>query len=243
MRSRRSRTAPQKPLLGTDARPLPLGIPSLPRASPLTCALRRRSSAPDPKNHHIIKFGTNIDLSDAKRSVGLRPAGRARVPVGRQRPGGLSIVLPPRPHRWKPQLQELLKLPAFMRVTSTGNMLSHVGHTILGMNTVQLYMKVPGSRTPGALLVGGAGRARGGAAAGAPPPANERPGAGLRRSAGSAATGPFSVAPYRPSREQQLLLGQHQHWPRRLRVVRGARALLGDYQRLLRPVRTALLPC
>lgn len=39
-----------------------------------------------------------------------------------------------------------------MRVTSTGNMLSHVGHTILGMNTVQLYMKVPGSRTPGVLL-------------------------------------------------------------------------------------------
>ncbi|XP_067112740.1 lysine-specific demethylase 6B-like [Osmerus mordax] len=53
------------------------------------------------------------------------------------------------PKRWKPQLQELLKLPAFMRVSSSGNMLSHVGHTILGMNTVQLYMKVPGSRTPG----------------------------------------------------------------------------------------------
>ncbi|KAF7661366.1 hypothetical protein LDENG_00263480 [Lucifuga dentata] len=65
----------------------------------------------------IIKFGTNIDLSDAKR--------------------------------WKPQLQELLKLPAFMRVESSNNMLSHVGNTILGMNTVQLYMKVPGSRTPG----------------------------------------------------------------------------------------------
>ncbi|XP_067117463.1 lysine-specific demethylase 6B isoform X1 [Osmerus mordax] len=65
----------------------------------------------------IIKFGTNIDLSD--------------------------------PKRWKPQLQELQKLPAFMRVASGGNMLSHVGHTILGMNTVQLYMKVPGSRTPG----------------------------------------------------------------------------------------------
>ncbi|XP_064408845.1 lysine-specific demethylase 6B isoform X2 [Latimeria chalumnae] len=71
----------------------------------------------DQKPHQIIKFGTNIDLSD--------------------------------PKRWKPQLQELLKLPAFMRVTSNGNMLSHVGHTILGMNTVQLYMKVPGSRTPG----------------------------------------------------------------------------------------------
>ncbi|KAG7330337.1 hypothetical protein KOW79_006559 [Hemibagrus wyckioides] len=65
----------------------------------------------------IIKFGTNIDLSD--------------------------------PKRWKSQLQELQKLPAFMRVSSSGNMLSHVGHTILGMNTVQLYMKVPGSRTPG----------------------------------------------------------------------------------------------
>ncbi|XP_017268065.1 lysine (K)-specific demethylase 6B, b [Kryptolebias marmoratus] len=65
----------------------------------------------------IIKFGTNIDLSD--------------------------------PKRWKPQLQELLKLPAFMRVESNNNMLSLVGHTILGMNSVQLYMKVPGSRTPG----------------------------------------------------------------------------------------------
>ncbi|XP_029436340.1 lysine-specific demethylase 6B [Rhinatrema bivittatum] len=75
------------------------------------------STNSDQKPPHIIKFGTNIDLSD--------------------------------PKRWKPQLQELLKLPAFMRVTSNGNMLSHVGHTILGMNTVQLYMKVPGSRTPG----------------------------------------------------------------------------------------------
>jgi histone demethylase len=36
-----------------------------------------------------------------------------------------------------------------VRVVSAGNLLSHVGHTILGMNTVQLYMKVPGSRTPG----------------------------------------------------------------------------------------------
>uniref|UniRef100_A0A8C7CKR1 [histone H3]-trimethyl-L-lysine(27) demethylase n=1 Tax=Oncorhynchus kisutch TaxID=8019 RepID=A0A8C7CKR1_ONCKI len=46
-------------------------------------------------------------------------------------------------------LRELSKLPAFARVVSAGNLLSHVGHTILGMNTVQLYMKVPGSRTPG----------------------------------------------------------------------------------------------
>ncbi|XP_066247383.1 lysine-specific demethylase 6A isoform X1 [Euwallacea similis] len=51
--------------------------------------------------------------------------------------------------KWRPQLQELMKLPAFARVVSAANMLSHVGHVILGMNTVQLYMKVPGSRTPG----------------------------------------------------------------------------------------------
>uniref|UniRef100_A0A3B4H4S1 [histone H3]-trimethyl-L-lysine(27) demethylase n=1 Tax=Pundamilia nyererei TaxID=303518 RepID=A0A3B4H4S1_9CICH len=53
------------------------------------------------------------------------------------------------PARWKQQLQELSKLPAFARVVSAGNLLSHVGHTIMGMNTVQLYMKVPGSRIPG----------------------------------------------------------------------------------------------
>uniref|UniRef100_A0A8C6UPE4 [histone H3]-trimethyl-L-lysine(27) demethylase n=1 Tax=Neogobius melanostomus TaxID=47308 RepID=A0A8C6UPE4_9GOBI len=51
--------------------------------------------------------------------------------------------------KWKQQLQELSKLPAFARVVSAGNLLSHVGHTILGMNTAQLYMKVPGSRIPG----------------------------------------------------------------------------------------------
>ncbi|XP_036400518.1 lysine-specific demethylase 6A-like isoform X2 [Megalops cyprinoides] len=51
--------------------------------------------------------------------------------------------------KWKLQLQELSKLPAFARVVSAGNLLSHMGHSILGMNTVQLYMKVPGSRTPG----------------------------------------------------------------------------------------------
>ncbi|XP_024921656.1 lysine-specific demethylase 6B-like isoform X2 [Cynoglossus semilaevis] len=82
---------------------------------PTACPMGTPSS--DQKAGKIIKFGTNIDLSD--------------------------------PKRWKPQLQELLKLPAFMRVESGNNMLSLVGHTILGMNSVQLYMKVPGSRTPG----------------------------------------------------------------------------------------------
>ncbi|XP_073824720.1 utx histone demethylase isoform X3 [Musca autumnalis] len=65
----------------------------------------------------MLRFGTNVDLSDERK--------------------------------WRPQLAELQKLPAFGRVISAANMLSHVGHVILGMNTVQLYMKVPGSRTPG----------------------------------------------------------------------------------------------
>lgn len=43
---------------------------------------------------------------------------------------------------WKPQLQELLKLPPFLRVMSDDNMLSYLDYKILGMNTVQLHMNV-----------------------------------------------------------------------------------------------------
>ncbi|XP_018305572.1 histone demethylase UTY [Mycetomoellerius zeteki] len=53
-------------------------------------------------------------------------------------------------NKWKLQLNELTKLPPFLRVVNwDNNMLTHVGHNILGMNTIQLYMKVPGCRTPG----------------------------------------------------------------------------------------------
>ncbi|KAH8853179.1 Lysine-specific demethylase 6A [Schistosoma japonicum] len=51
--------------------------------------------------------------------------------------------------KWLPQLHELSKLPIFVRVVSAFSMLSHVGYPLLGLNTVQLYLKVPGSRTPG----------------------------------------------------------------------------------------------
>jgi len=43
-------------------------------------------------------------------------------------------------------------LMLLLQVVAASNMLSHIGHKILGMNTVQLYMKVPGSRTPGRTL-------------------------------------------------------------------------------------------
>lgn len=54
--------------------------------------------------------------------------------------------------KWLPQLQELTKLPTFLKVVSASNMLSHVGHTILGMNTVQLYMKVSAKTLKGGFL-------------------------------------------------------------------------------------------
>lgn len=51
--------------------------------------------------------------------------------------------------KWKPQLAELTKLPLFSKFVCGSNMLCHVGHNVFGINTVQLYMKIPGSRTPG----------------------------------------------------------------------------------------------
>lgn len=42
-------------------------------------------------------------------------------------------------------------MPAFCRISAACNLLTYLGHTVLGMNTVQLYMKVPGCRTPGHL--------------------------------------------------------------------------------------------
>lgn len=50
---------------------------------------------------------------------------------------------------FKEELEELRKLPSFLRVIDPQNMLSHIGYDIYGMNTVQLYMKIPGCRTPG----------------------------------------------------------------------------------------------
>lgn len=48
--------------------------------------------------------------------------------------------------QWRMQLTELMKLPSWTRVVSGGNLLSHVGYQIRGINTVQLQMKVPGCR-------------------------------------------------------------------------------------------------
>ncbi|MFH4976698.1 hypothetical protein AB6A40_003407 [Gnathostoma spinigerum] len=65
----------------------------------------------------LLKFGTNVDLSDE--------------------------------NRFRLQLSELHKMPPFCRLVAGCNMLTHLGHTVFGMNSIQLYMKVPGARTPG----------------------------------------------------------------------------------------------
>uniref|UniRef100_A0AC35U8P8 JmjC domain-containing protein n=1 Tax=Rhabditophanes sp. KR3021 TaxID=114890 RepID=A0AC35U8P8_9BILA len=46
------------------------------------------------------------------------------------------------------QYKELKKLPSIFQIQSTCNALNYTDQTILGMNTVQLYMKVRGVKTP-----------------------------------------------------------------------------------------------
>ncbi|CDW58958.1 lysine specific demethylase 6a [Trichuris trichiura] len=48
---------------------------------------------------------------------------------------------------WNDQLKELAKLPPFCRLYASCNLLSHLGHAIIGMNTARVHLKVPGSRT------------------------------------------------------------------------------------------------
>lgn len=48
--------------------------------------------------------------------------------------------------KWRPQLNELNKLPSFLRCVSASNMLTHVGSIIPGVNTIQMSMHVPGCR-------------------------------------------------------------------------------------------------
>lgn len=89
---------------------------------------------------------SNLSDSDSKDSTGAvrrkkNAFGLAGRPGSKMLRFGTNVDLSDE-RKWKTQLQELMKLPAFARVVSAGNMLSHVGHVILGMNTVQLYMKV-----------------------------------------------------------------------------------------------------
>lgn len=83
-------------------------------------------------------------------SLEFQPFHRNRQPDGqfRQIRFGTNIDLSDE-RKWPKQLEELRKLPAFCRLASAANMLTHLDSTVLGVNTLQLYLKVPGCRTPG----------------------------------------------------------------------------------------------
>lgn len=51
--------------------------------------------------------------------------------------------------KWRPQLNELYKLPNFVKFVSASNMLTHIGAIIPGVNTITMGMHVPGSRILG----------------------------------------------------------------------------------------------
>ncbi|CAF0838574.1 unnamed protein product [Rotaria sp. Silwood1] len=84
----------------------------------------------------------------SKKTTNKTPTNNSSISSIRIIKSGTNVDLSDE-RKWAAQLSELTKLPLFMRVVSAGNLLSHVGYTILGMNSVQLYLKVPGSRTPG----------------------------------------------------------------------------------------------
>ena len=59
-----------------------------------------------------------------------------------------SIVELADARKFRNQHTELVKLPVWLRCVSASNMLSHIGAQVMGLNTVRLRMKVPGSRVP-----------------------------------------------------------------------------------------------
>ncbi|KHJ41379.1 alpha,alpha-trehalase [Trichuris suis] len=104
------------------------------RQSVKNAALTKRRRELQPLKE--IKFGANFDLSDGnlwndQLKVALIDCFRQK----RVRSSFLRL------------LKELAKLPPFCRLYASCNLLSHLGHAIIGMNTVRVHLKVPGSRT------------------------------------------------------------------------------------------------
>lgn len=50
---------------------------------------------------------------------------------------------------WRPQLHELNKLPSFIKCVSASNMLTHIGSSIPGLNTISIGMHVPNCKVLG----------------------------------------------------------------------------------------------
>ncbi|CAP34223.1 Protein CBG16178 [Caenorhabditis briggsae] len=84
----------------------------------------KNASLPLPRKYHIhpdatvIAFGTNIDINPENKY-----------------------------HKLKRQLQNVEKLPKFLRPTKDGDLMDHVPEILAGINTLQVYAKVPGVKT------------------------------------------------------------------------------------------------
>jgi len=95
--------------------------------------------------YQVASFQEAFQLEDGKRSE-EDMAGRKKKKNIPTIKNGYFVDLSFE-NKFRSQLQELMKLPHWTRVVSAGNMLSHMGYHLLGMNTVKMSMKVPGART------------------------------------------------------------------------------------------------
>uniref|UniRef100_A0A0N5AKW0 JmjC domain-containing protein n=1 Tax=Syphacia muris TaxID=451379 RepID=A0A0N5AKW0_9BILA len=82
------------------------------------------------------------------RSAGAKYGGTTQSDSNNTLKFGVNVDLSDE-NKFHKQFNELSKLPPFCRPAAGCNMLTHLGHSVVGMSNVQLYLKVPGSRTPG----------------------------------------------------------------------------------------------
>ena len=109
---------------------------------------------PPAKRRRVAGNQASVNASAAKLAAAANLCGPDDLPTGHMPMKvvkfGTNVDLSDET-KFPAQLKELNKMPAFSRNSATCNLLSHLGHAVFGMNTVQLYLKVPGCRTPGHL--------------------------------------------------------------------------------------------
>uniref|UniRef100_A0AC34GR05 JmjC domain-containing protein n=1 Tax=Panagrolaimus sp. ES5 TaxID=591445 RepID=A0AC34GR05_9BILA len=148
--------------LGTIATTAP--VASLLSLSSTATNTRESSSTPTPtsgsapppaKRRRMAGNQASVNASAAKLAAAANLCGPDDLPTGHMPMKvvkfGTNVDLSD-DTKFPLQLKELNKMPAFTRnAAGACNLLSHLGHSVFGMNTVQMYMKVPGCRTPGHL--------------------------------------------------------------------------------------------
>ncbi|CBY20203.1 unnamed protein product [Oikopleura dioica] len=114
-----------------------------------THSTKQRSTVQTYAKYQVQSFVETRDFQLRKRKfddAGLE--GEYVIGMNKQIKFGTNVDLS-EPKLFGDHLDEINKLPWWLRLNDRRNPLSQVGYPILGMNTLQLYMKVLGSRTPG----------------------------------------------------------------------------------------------